>query len=252
MHGIPETSWRKINDFLLSLETARSKKDLNAKVLAEISGLVPFENSGNLIEIDSNYRSTIRSSIQADRKWQELFNNHFYKIAAHPPFDENILSANSEYLKKNNKDEYINEFLIPQRIGFSAGFIVFNNENMPFNAFVINRSSSEKVFSQEELAMLKVIQPHLCNYHRNLEFLDKLLKMQVMPLELQKDTRLLSRRESEIIHLLFKRMRPAEIARELGISILTVRKHIYNSYEKLRVMDRQQLFEKLHMNIKAE
>ena len=66
--------------------------------------------------------------------------------------------------------------------------------------------------------------------------------------ELEKDNYLLSKRESEIISLLMQRLKPEEIGRELKISVLTVRKHIQNIYEKLNVMNRQELFQKIFNN----
>jgi len=54
----------------------------------------------------------------------------------------------------------------------------------------------------------------------------------------------LSRREKEILHLLANGMIYKEIARHLGISLETVRKHAYNVYEKLHVDNRVQAINK--------
>ena len=67
--------------------------------------------------------------------------------------------------------------------------------------------------------------------------------------EIDNDNSLLSRRESEITYLLLQRLKPDQIAKELRISIFTVRKHIQNIYEKLNVADRKQFFRKIQMNL---
>lgn len=55
----------------------------------------------------------------------------------------------------------------------------------------------------------------------------------------------LSRRETEILELLAKGYRYKEIAARLFISIETVRKHIYNTYEKLQVQSRTDALNKV-------
>lgn len=242
---ISTATWTKINDFLLSLSSEKSISGLVSTLLREIHLLVPFGNSGNSIEIDSILGGAIVSSVQCDKKWEDQFNRHFSRIATKPTYTENIISASRDDLKRNNSEEYYYDFLSPQKIGSSAGFIVFDQDSRPANVFLINRTTSERMFTDRELTLLKIIHPHVCNYYRIQCLLDRLLTMPVQPAELEKDTRLLSVRESEIVHLLFHRYRPGDISKELKISVLTVRKHIQNIYYKLRVSDRQQLFEKL-------
>jgi DNA-binding CsgD family transcriptional regulator len=252
MNQLSKTNWLKINDFLLSISSEHTIDELNSKVLTEISQLIPFGNSGNFMELDGNFRATIKNSIQTEKKWSDSFNRYFFKIATQPSFDENIFSATYDDLRSFNRDEYINDFIFPQKINSTAGFVVFDHENIPSSIFVFNRSSSESIYNEKELTMLKIIQPHICNYYRTLYLIRNLIRMPVMSLELEKQTRLLSERESEIVYLLLQRYRPVDIAKDLKISILTVRRHIHNIYNKLHVMDRQQLFEKISSNNKSK
>ncbi|MBN8789381.1 MAG: response regulator transcription factor, partial [Terrimonas sp.] len=54
----------------------------------------------------------------------------------------------------------------------------------------------------------------------------------------------LTPRESEVLHLLAKGLLYKEIARELGLSSETVRRHCFNIYEKLHVHNRTEALNK--------
>jgi DNA-binding NarL/FixJ family response regulator len=54
----------------------------------------------------------------------------------------------------------------------------------------------------------------------------------------------LSKRETEILHLLSKGLLYKEIADQLGISVSTVRQHIHKIYEKLHVQNRTEAINK--------
>ena len=245
MHELTKRAWLKVNDFLTSVSAEKTVRGLVSKILEEVTLLVPFGGSGNVLEIYSDLGAGITSSIQSELKWIQSFNDHYSRIAAKPVYNDNIISANRSELKRINNDEYYYDFLVPQKINHCAGFILYDDDNIPNSVFLFNRTVPERMFPEKDLNLLRIIQPHISNYFGTLCLVDKLLKLPVMPAELEKDTRLLSPREAEIVYLLFRRYRPADIAKESGISVLTVRKHIQNIYYKLKVRDRQQLFEKL-------
>lgn len=240
-------TWVKINDFLQSLSMENTVEDLNSKIMNELENLIPFENGGILIELGSDLRPVIKDSIRTERKWIELFHEYYYKISTQPDFDEFIYSADTHDLKN---DEYANDFVLPQGINHSAGLIIFDHENKKSYSYVLNRSKSERTFSSEELNILKIIHPHITNYNKTAGLLEKFRRLPVMISELEMKNELLSTRESEIVYLLMQRFKPAEIADELKISVLTVRKHIQNIYEKIKVTDRQQLLQKVNLNFK--
>jgi DNA-binding NarL/FixJ family response regulator len=114
----------------------------------------------------------------------------------------------------------------------------------------LNRTASEHMYTDDEMNIMKIIQPHISNYYRMLSLLGRFRNIPVLISELEEDNSLLSVRESEVIHFLLQRLKPADIAKELKISILTVRKHIQNIYDKLNVMDRKQLYQKIHLDFK--
>ncbi|MFH0977188.1 MAG: helix-turn-helix transcriptional regulator [Spirochaetota bacterium] len=245
---LSKSRWLKANDFLLSVSSADSIKELNTGILEEIPALIPFGNSGIFMELSENFIPTIVESVNSAKKWNDSFNEYYYKISNSPGFDKNIFYANIRALKRYHNSEYYNDFLVPQDISYSAGFMISALGNKPSHIFVLNRTKGERMYTEEELSLMKIIEPHISGYYRMLSLLESFKKLPVLMSELETDSRLLSRREAEITHLLLQRLKPDGIAKELKISILTVRKHIQNIYEKLNVSDRKQLFQKIHLN----
>ena len=245
---LSKSGWINVNDFLLSVSSADSIREFNNGILNEIPGLIPFENSGIFMKLSENLKPTISESVNLSKKWNDSFNEYYYKISNSPDFDENIFTANFRELKKDHNSEYYNDFLVPQDIHYSVGFPIFAEGNKPTHTLVLNRTKAEGMYNAEELSLMKIIQPHISVYYRMLSMLESFRKLPVLISELETDNRLLSRRESEITYLLLQRLKPDNIAKELKISILTVRKHIQNIYEKLNVADRKQLFQKIHLN----
>jgi DNA-binding CsgD family transcriptional regulator len=252
MENLSKTTWAKIHDFLLSIGPIVSVDELNSRILANLPDLVHFENSGVLIDLDKDLKPEInaRNSIRIKKDWSAAFNDYYHRIGVFPDIDRNIFSADYLNTGKYDKDEYVNDYLRPQGIYYSAGLIIFGRENTPIHFVVLNRTSDEHRFSPVELAVLKIIQPHLSNYYKTAYELEGFRRMPLLLTELEKHTEVLSPRESEIVYLLALRFKPAEIAGKLKISHYTVRKHIENIYKKLNVTDRHQLFQRINSDYK--
>jgi DNA-binding CsgD family transcriptional regulator len=252
MENLSKTTWAKIHDFILSIGPISSVDELNTNIMSNLPELVHFENSGILIDLDKNLKPEIntRFSVRIGKEWSESFNDYFYEKGLFPDIDKNTFSADYHNPGTYGKDEYVNDFIVPQRIHYSAGLIIAGQENKPIHFLVLNRTSDEHGFSPAELAVLKIIQPHISNYYITAHMLDGFRRMPLLLTELEKHNRLLSPRESEIVYLIAKRLKPMDIAGELNISYYTVRKHIENIYKKLNVADRHQLFQRINSTYK--
>ena len=248
---VTDKAWSKLNSFLLSVGSAESIEELNQEILKNISSIIPFDNSGVSISLREGIDPKITASVNSENRWNDLFNSHYHSISIFPDFDRNIFYADNLQLRDAFKTEYYNDFLLPQKIRYTAGFILFSRENIPCGTLVLNRSDSCGMFSDEELMLLKISAQHISNYSRMLSISESLKKIPVMITELETGNKILSPRETEIVSLLMKRMKPSEISRELKISLLTVRKHIQNIYDKLNVMDRKQLYQRINQNYKT-
>lgn len=238
--------WEKINNFLLSIGSAQSVEVLNTILLDTVSELVPFERPGILIELGSSLIPRISASVNSEQKWNDLFNGYYHTISKAPDLGESIFSADNRILRDDFNREYYHDFIIPQDISFSAGLVFFSSDNRPTHSLVLNRGSSERMYTEKEITLLKIISPHISSHYRNLQAAESLHSVPVVAAELEHNRGVLSRREGEIAMLLLRRLRPSDIARRLDISLLTVRKHIQNIYQKLEVSDRKQLLQRIH------
>jgi DNA-binding CsgD family transcriptional regulator len=95
-------------------------------------------------------------------------------------------------------------------------------------------------FTALEVEILRRVQPHLDNLHRNLLVQPSATRA----IDAAADEAL-SRREREVAMLLFRGMTPSAIARELSISRPTVYRHLANIHVKLAVSNRQELMLRL-------
>jgi len=238
--------WSKLNRFLLEAGSLESVADINSWVLNNISALIPYDNSAIDITLSERLQPNIALSLNTDKKWVDLFNAYYYTISLFPEFNDDVFFADNREIEKFHKSEYYYDFLAPQKIRYTAGFTLFNAEHKPAHTLVLNRTSAEGMFSAEELSLMKTAAQHLSNYRKMLLISERFKKIPVMLYELENGNSLLSPRETEVISLLAQRLKPVEIARELKISLLTVRKHIQNIYDKLNISDRHQLFQKIH------
>jgi DNA-binding CsgD family transcriptional regulator len=240
--------WRQINDCILSFSAERTIDGFGEKILEGISSLIGFGGSGCIIDARDE-RPRIVKHVNSERKWMEHFNHYYNRIAASPAKEERAFSAGLEELRQINRREYINDFLLPQKISSSAGLMLCDERGGFDFCFVFNRLESERAFDEEELQALGVIQLHVKQRYSMLRMVEELRRLPVMRMELGEGARLLSERECEVANLLFRRMKPVQIASELRISPLTVKKHIANIYAKLNVKDRRQLFERMRPEI---
>ena len=130
----------------------------------------------------------------------------------------------------------------------SAG-IQLHRDQGGLNAVMIFCRSQCKGFSKTERAIFEVIQLHLSNLYNNLLACSD----PVTPNDLEQaktaELKKLTAREQEIALLICKGDDTQTIAGILGISPLTVYKHIRNIYEKLNVQTRQKLIVHLYDEI---
>jgi DNA-binding CsgD family transcriptional regulator len=245
MNKKSDSYWDKINNFLINATASTSIKEFNRRILERASSIIDFDNSAVILEVDKNCNSQITESIGIDSKWRESYNNYFCKIALKPEIASKNLIAKSNEWDEANDEEYVRDFLIPQKIFNSAVAVFIGGLGKPGHSLIINRSRSKLSFSTKDISTLKLVENHLNNHYKLLEIVESFKNISVLKQETDSKNNILSPRESEIVAMLIKRQKPAEIAKELLISIFTVRKHIQNIYEKLAVYNKHDLLRKI-------
>ena len=94
----------------------------------------------------------------------------------------------------------------------------------PSLGFALNR---DRVFSDEELLVLELLQPHLERVlHRSTQHLNLATEQALTP------------REREVLHWIAEGKRDSEIALILGVSVRTVEQHVHVCLRKLGVETR--------------
>lgn len=143
---------------------------------------------------------------------------------------------------ERSSDEFYTEYLVPQGIRFSTGFLLHDQLGTPKVIFCMDRTGRVN-FSEGEMESLYYLSAHLDNLHRN---------FYVAPPEIQtglshafRPDAALTPREEEIAGLLCAGLSPETVAQKLFISRKTVYKHISHIHAKLNVSTQQELMVKL-------
>ena len=107
-----------------------------------------------------------------------------------------------------------------------------------FNLF---RNEKSGDFNEKELYVLNLLKNHIANMLHNVMCLDRASITVNKSLNNFAKTYGLTSRESEILSLINKGLSNQEISDKVVISVSTVKKHIYNIYNKTEVSSRGQL-----------
>ena len=162
----------------------------------------------------------------------------------------NLLIARStdllDYGRWTQRSEYYNDFLRLAKVHYAVGFDI-KDQQISYGAVCLHREKRCGNFSRDEITLLQVIYPHLVNrlrwHHHQQVLLNKLQaysKDNDLP-EIDR-FRILTPRERVIIQQVLSGYSNQDIAVHLGISINTVKMHLKNTFVKLGIKRRSQLF----------
>ena len=138
-------------------------------------------------------------------------------------------------------DEWKLDYLSQLGINYSLGFGLFDSNQMMRMNFMLDRTSRTNFSEREQWYVLKAV-PMLNNIHKLLigSVQTGSSSYAEMP-----EFIALTRREQEIVTLLYEGVSTRNISRRLKIAESTVNKHIAHIYVKMGVQNRQELLSKL-------
>lgn len=150
------------------------------------------------------------------------------------------------YSRWTQQNEYYNEFLKGNFIHYLLGFDI-KDDYMAYGAICLHREKYLGDFNNNDLLMLRLIYPHLVNRLRWLYERQSLLSRLEACLTTEVPHKihyfdLLTVREREIVQQVLSSKSNQEIAKNMGLSINTVKMHLQNIYIKLGIKRRSQLF----------
>lgn len=243
--------WIEIHHFLLECGEMQHPKEFCTTVAQKIKEFVPYDQA-RIYYLNDNRTVYDESLFEVDKRWTKAYHEYYSQVenGRYSLFEKT--EKNGHYFYPNTEDrvrdwttckpdEFINDYLRPQKIQYSFGFSLHDNYHSAKSMFILDRITYKK-FTNEELDILNFLLPHLENLYKN--FYIDVSESNDFSTCLEEQS-LLTKRETEIANLLGKGVSPTNISKKLWICQSTVYKHISHIYEKLNVSNRQELLVKL-------
>lgn len=244
---LTENEWNMINNILLELYTLKEIDVLIKKVFNVLRILIPF-SKGFFISLDENQEIQASDSyfLGFDEKIYDKYINDFYTLdylkylydfcQETSVFQDSAILAD-EIRKKN---DFYRKFLLPSDIPYGAGILLIKNRKI-IGVFNFFRSTVLGDFSQKDIYILNLLKRHIENLiYSNINDATQKIFMDESWEEIKK-TYNFSDREAEILQLIAEGKSNADICDILYVSLSTVKKHVYNIFNKAGVNSRTQL-----------
>lgn len=227
-------------------------EQMRREVMKLLKSVVPFNNANfflterrddgrelltDLINVNSlpNSASDINNILDRYMKeYPDLDSLHWLYIAKRP-----MAYRTSDYLSEAEFENtiYYKEFYEPYHVHHSAQMVFASGGNC-LGLLSLFRAKDQPNFSDTEIFFLSTIIDHMSVRLRQ-ERQKSQASNQDCSYYMRKYN--LTRRECEILQLLFEGKKSEEIAKELFIAENTLRRHIYNMYSKMGIKNRWEL-----------
>lgn len=238
--------WARLDPILLRLHTSADLPDLQDWFLGCLEELVPHERSffdlccpreGRLFFFDAVSRNMTRRELEAYYQEYQFSDYVAWSFASDRPTvyrDSQMISPAAR-----EASTIYRQWMEPMGVYYSMGSTVMGKGHL-FGSVTLFRSREHGDFTEEEQALLEVLNRHLSAH------LTMLWPGGPSPAGSAGVSRLaeryrLSPRESEIAALICEGSTNQEVAASLYISENTVKKHLLSLYRKLGVTSRTQL-----------
>lgn len=219
-----------------SLEMVSSLLNVSSSVFCLVEGTTEIKRRQAVlfnanVDMEKAYSSRYRS---LDPLNYERFNSKDISVLT---LDSQI---SSQILKKTL---FYQEFMLPYNHRYVADMFFRNNGNI-VAVLSLLRSESIGDFTRDEVEMLKKIQPFI-EYNLNKVYLPQKISTRQSIAEQYKFTR----RELDVIELLFDGASNKQIATELHLSIATIKTHLNHIFVKASTKSRTELIAKINHKI---
>lgn len=245
MTSISEHDWNMINSILLEVYSLSDIKDITNKFLNLVRVLIPYSQA-YFIVFDKNQEINCEKSsfYNVTEENKNKYINYFYNIDYVSyifNFSQPITFKDTDIMTDDlrEKTEFYQGFLLPQNIPYGGG-ILFVKEDMILGLFNLFRSKELGDITQRELSILGIIKDHLNNILSSIIKSKTDYEIKNIKAKYLKQYNL-SKRETEILKLLINGSSNNEISEILCISTSTVKKHVYNIFNKIGINSRLEL-----------
>jgi len=248
---LTQNEWEKLNDLVITINNIGDSAAMRTAFLQKLMTLIDFDFS----EFDIGIIKKASAPQLVDpivvskfsKKFEEEFIYQYENIYA--PMDyvnwvfmspESLVYRESDLLNEEVRKQspfYLNYLKVYDLVYISG--IVLACRGRFHGAISLYKCERNGDFSDRDVYILKQLQPHL---HARFEAdAEKIRKNEKSLSYMLKNQFRLTNREIEIMGLIYLGCSNAHIAEKAGIALNTVKKHVYNIYEKLEVQNRTQL-----------
>lgn len=245
---LKETEWLTINKVLLEMYDITDVDQFTERVLKTYRMLIPYTKGYFIVFNEAGGIESEKSSFieMEPGVYEEYLDSYYEKDYMKYTFElseHTITYRDTDIMEESlrQKTEFYQGFLKPNHIPFGAG-ILLRRYGKPIGIVNFFRSELLGDFSDKDMFILEVLKGHLS--HKLAGLLNgtkqvvgdrnKMLAHLAAEFEL-------SEREKEALTCMDGGMTNAQIAENMGISLSTVKKHVYHIFEKVGVDTRAQL-----------
>lgn len=244
---LKEAEWNTINTILLDLYTVNDVKILASKTLSVLRLLIPF-SKGYFIFLDKKRQISKDLSVflgfeePAVEKYIGTYHEKDYLQYLYSLTNESTVYKDSSMIVESirTETEFYQFFLKPAGIPFGAGIVLARNQEViaVFNMF---RGENLGDFSEKDLYILNILKKHLENMVVNAVQTEKPEDSEEKSLLKAVEDFSLSEREADVLRLIADGRSNNDISEQIHVSLSTVKKHVYNIFNKAGVNSRTQL-----------
>ncbi len=248
---LTQAEWEKLNDLVVTINNIGDSSAMRTAFLQKLMTLIDFDFSE--FDIGIVKRASAPQLVDPvmvskfSRKFEEEFIYQYENIYA--PMDyvnwvfmspESLVYRESDLLNDEVRRQspfYINYLKVFDLV-YIAG-VVLAGRGRFHGAISLYKREKNGDFSDRDVYILKQLLPHL---HARFEAdSEKIRKNEKSLSYMLKNQYKLTNREIEIMGCIYQGCSNAQIAEKSGIAVSTVKKHVYNIFEKLEVQNRTQL-----------
>lgn len=258
---LTQTEWEKLNELIITINNIHDSAAMRTAFLQKLMTMIDFDFSE--FDIGIVKKSAAPQLVDPvivskfSKKFEEDFIYQYENVYA--PLDyvnwvflsrESLVYRESDLLNQEARMQspfYSNYLKVFDLVNI-AGMVLVGS-GVFHGAITLYKSEKHGDFSDRDIYILKQLMPHL---HARFEAdAGKIRKNEKSLSYMLKNQFRLTNREIEIMGYVYLGCSNAQIGAKAGITANTVKKHVYNIYEKLEIENRTQLV-KFVINNKLE
>lgn len=251
---LQETEWNIINNILLELYSLKEINQFSEKFFSTLKLLIPFTKGCFFSFDDKNSPVKEKSYFQGfSQDEQSLLINKYFEIDTIHYYlnltKETSVFNDSAYINSEvqKKDSFYNNVQLKWNIPYGLRLVIYSNGTLT-GTFSFFKDKSSGDFSDKDVYILNVLKNHAEKILSNLLNSTASNIQQSHNFNYIENKYSLSDREKEVLHLITEGKSNAEICEILFVSLSTVKKHVYNIFNKVGVNSRTQLINLIYSN----